>query len=156
MADPSWKAEKVEEFIDHQLEQMGGNPKGRRGSIRADECALCCKSAKSFRDDLSAKEYTISGMCQECQDDSFVEPWHPGKPEIAWAEGMLDPLRDQAMWGCSWGVYDINKDTKTLTLKSLAPIQDDLYLKDMLYKTKKTFKAIGWSTDHEEYYKRFR
>lgn len=24
-----------------------------------------------FRDKLSAKEYTISGMCQDCQDDVF-------------------------------------------------------------------------------------
>jgi hypothetical protein len=25
----------------------------------------------SFRDDLSRKEYQISGMCQRCQDDIF-------------------------------------------------------------------------------------
>ena len=27
--------------------------------------------AASFRDDLSKKEYAISGMCQSCQDDVF-------------------------------------------------------------------------------------
>ena len=26
-----------------------------------------------FRDQLSAKEYTISGLCQDCQDDFFKE-----------------------------------------------------------------------------------
>ena len=28
-------------------------------------------NAASFRDDLSRKEYAISGMCQSCQDDVF-------------------------------------------------------------------------------------
>ena len=28
-------------------------------------------NAASFRDDLSRKEYAISGMCQSCQDDIF-------------------------------------------------------------------------------------
>jgi hypothetical protein len=27
--------------------------------------------ATSFRDDISKKEYSISGMCQSCQDDFF-------------------------------------------------------------------------------------
>ena len=27
-----------------------------------------------FRDALSAREYEISGLCQECQDKVFVEP----------------------------------------------------------------------------------
>ena len=27
-----------------------------------------------FRDDLSKKEYTISGLCQACQDAIFTEP----------------------------------------------------------------------------------
>ena len=28
-------------------------------------------NAASFRDDISRKEYAISGMCQSCQDDVF-------------------------------------------------------------------------------------
>jgi hypothetical protein len=30
-----------------------------------------------FRDALSYKEYCISGMCQACQDKTFVEPENP-------------------------------------------------------------------------------
>lgn len=28
----------------------------------------------AFRDDLSRREYRISGLCQECQDSVFTEP----------------------------------------------------------------------------------
>jgi hypothetical protein len=31
----------------------------------------CDKRVKGFDDALSVKEYTISGMCQECQDSFF-------------------------------------------------------------------------------------
>lgn len=36
-------------------------------------CPFCGKpvSADSFRDELSRKEFSISGLCQECQDDFF-------------------------------------------------------------------------------------
>lgn len=156
MATPTWKAKEVNDFIDQHIKLMKGNPKGRVGSIEADECALCIKPATSFRDGLSQKEYCISGMCQECQDDTFREPWEPGKPEIAWAEGFLVPLKDQAKWGCNWGVYDVNKETKTLTLTMIAPHVDEVHLVDMLHKTKKTFKEIDYSVDHHEYYKKFR
>jgi uncharacterized CHY-type Zn-finger protein len=34
-------------------------------------CIFCGKSAKNFRDELSRKEYKISGLCQVCQDEVF-------------------------------------------------------------------------------------
>lgn len=34
----------------------------------------CGKPINHFRDEQSAKEYRISGMCQKCQDAFFVEP----------------------------------------------------------------------------------
>lgn len=36
-------------------------------------CVFCGKEIKmeDFRDQLSIKEYSISGMCQKCQDDTF-------------------------------------------------------------------------------------
>ena len=34
-------------------------------------CPLCGQSAVSFRDELSVKEYRISGLCQSCQDSVF-------------------------------------------------------------------------------------
>ena len=36
------------------------------------KCETCGKTFNiEFRDELSFKEYVISGMCQECQDDVF-------------------------------------------------------------------------------------
>ena len=37
-------------------------------------CPLCHKAVNvetDFRDDLSRKEFQISGLCQECQDKTF-------------------------------------------------------------------------------------
>jgi hypothetical protein len=34
-------------------------------------CVSCGKPVKEFKDELSRKEYEISGICQECQDDIF-------------------------------------------------------------------------------------
>ena len=36
-------------------------------------CPFCKKSVKidEFHDELSLKEYTISGLCQKCQDEFF-------------------------------------------------------------------------------------
>lgn len=36
-------------------------------------CATCGGDATTFRDVLSLKEYTISLMCQKCQDKIFGE-----------------------------------------------------------------------------------
>lgn len=37
------------------------------------KCATCGKDIEkeSFRNKISIKEYTISGMCQDCQDSIF-------------------------------------------------------------------------------------
>ena len=43
----------------------------REKSIDADVCALCRKPATNFRDALSRKEFSIGGMCQQCQDKVF-------------------------------------------------------------------------------------
>lgn len=34
-------------------------------------CVCCGKPATEFRDDLSRREYGISGLCQACQDKVF-------------------------------------------------------------------------------------
>jgi len=52
----------------------------RREAIEANRCQPkpigCGGPATRFRDDLSAREYTISGLCQHCQDSVFdgLEP----------------------------------------------------------------------------------
>lgn len=67
MAEPTKKAPGIERLID------ATNPSGRKrvGSIRQDICSWCGRPATEFRDDLSRKEYTISGFCQSCQDKTF-------------------------------------------------------------------------------------
>jgi len=58
--------------IDALLGSLFG--KDRKDTIAAGECVTCDSTgnnAKSFSDDLSRKEYQISGMCRKCQDDIF-------------------------------------------------------------------------------------
>ena len=45
----------------------------RREAIKAQVCPLCGSSVEldSFKDELSLKEFHISGMCQDCQDRMF-------------------------------------------------------------------------------------
>ena len=43
--------------------------------VESKHCPICNKDMTSaqFKDKLSIREYKISGMCQECQDDTFSE-----------------------------------------------------------------------------------
>ena len=68
MADPTHKSEGIESFL---RDILGVN---RRQAISEDVCAVCNGPAMEFKDDLSRKEYTISGMCQDCQDKMFGDP----------------------------------------------------------------------------------
>tara|TARA_R110000822_G_scaffold49147_1_gene128898 strand:+ start:300 stop:494 length:195 start_codon:yes stop_codon:yes gene_type:complete len=43
------------------------------GDISKGECPTCAGPIGEFKDDLSSKEYQISGMCQTCQDKMFCE-----------------------------------------------------------------------------------
>ena len=63
VSEPSKKAPELEKFLEESFR--------RTSSIQADTCDSCKKPATAFRDDLSRKEYTISGLCQECQDSVF-------------------------------------------------------------------------------------
>jgi len=51
---------------------------GRLESIKEGMCLPppigCGKEATVFRDELSRREYRISGLCQVCQDTIFCEP----------------------------------------------------------------------------------
>jgi len=42
-------------------------------SIKSGKCPLCNKviNENDFKDDLSRKEFKISGICQKCQDNIF-------------------------------------------------------------------------------------
>ncbi len=57
--------------IDAMLTELFGVD--RKEMIRLNRCVTCGNSAGEFRDPISEKEYTISGMCQNCQDSVFGE-----------------------------------------------------------------------------------
>lgn len=43
----------------------------RETTIKADKCMYCGQPATEFKDELSKREYAISGLCQKCQDSVF-------------------------------------------------------------------------------------
>ena len=69
MAEPTSKSKEVEQAIN----AVSGAD--RRDSIRADRGIPppigCGGDATKFRDELSRREFTISGLCQKCQDNIF-------------------------------------------------------------------------------------
>jgi hypothetical protein len=65
--EPTKKSPEIDNFI------TSVTGVDRRSAIKDNICALCNHQVdeESFRDPLSLKEFTISGMCQSCQDDVF-------------------------------------------------------------------------------------
>tara|TARA_Y100000310_G_scaffold289567_1_gene316058 strand:- start:853 stop:1062 length:210 start_codon:yes stop_codon:yes gene_type:complete len=63
--EPSSKNPRIDLF----LSRLTG--KSREIQIASGLCMTCDGEAKEFKDDLSRKEYGISGMCQACQDATF-------------------------------------------------------------------------------------
>ena len=62
MAEPSKKSPEITNFLQKNF--------GRTDSIKLNSCN---KPAINFRNEISKKEYTISGLCQQCQDSVFGE-----------------------------------------------------------------------------------
>jgi hypothetical protein len=60
---PSEKSPEMEDLLESLF--------GRTSSIKSGICVSCSKEVTEFRDGLSEKEYTISGLCQICQDEVF-------------------------------------------------------------------------------------
>lgn len=69
MAKPSDKSPEMEDVF---IRLFGYD---RRKSIGQDKCVPspigCGGPATEFRDDISRREFTISGLCQKCQDKVF-------------------------------------------------------------------------------------
>ena len=63
------EATKKDPSIDDMLTSVFGID--RVGSISDNKCVSCKKDAAEFTDALSQKEYSISGLCQSCQDQVF-------------------------------------------------------------------------------------
>lgn len=65
--EPTNKNPKIADFLESAF--------GRTSAIVNDRCVPapigCGQPVKEFRDAISAKEYRISGLCQDCQDKIF-------------------------------------------------------------------------------------
>ena len=62
----------VNPAFENVLEEISKSFKTTRSEARKNKtCVMCSGPADNFKDNLSAKEYTISGMCQTCQDNMF-------------------------------------------------------------------------------------
>jgi len=66
---PSVKAKPMRDFLDSVSLDVYGIT--RTEAIESNICVDCHGPATEFVDQLSRKEYSISGLCQECQDKIF-------------------------------------------------------------------------------------
>lgn len=64
--EPSDKSEGMTKMLN--VASMGLFGKNRTSCIQKNVCVLCGKPAVEFRDAVSKKEFSISGLCQSCQD----------------------------------------------------------------------------------------
>jgi len=62
------KAPAIENLLGSLASMFGQD---RKESMAGSKCVYCGKPATEFKDDLSRREYGISGFCQACQDDTF-------------------------------------------------------------------------------------
>ena len=59
----------MENMLDDMAKELFG--RGRKVAMDNQMCGMCGDDANHFTDELSRKEYGISGMCQSCQDGVF-------------------------------------------------------------------------------------
>lgn len=68
--EPSKKSPEMAKFLEEAF--------SRTTAITSNKCIPapvgCGKEINGFKDDMSRHEYTISGLCQECQDSVFTTP----------------------------------------------------------------------------------
>lgn len=73
MIKKNWKPKPSEKSdgVDHAITSIFGFD--RKKTIESKKCVFCSEEVDldSFKDELSLKEYHISGMCQPCQDRIF-------------------------------------------------------------------------------------
>ena len=63
----------LQKFLDGFAEKNFGHKQGEKGESGKSICVFCGAEvdASSFKDELSVKEFHISGVCQKCQDETF-------------------------------------------------------------------------------------
>ena len=67
--NPATKAPEIEALLE-ALSLKLARPRSEAFAERA--CVTCGGAATKFDSSLSEKEYSISGMCQTCQDSMFA------------------------------------------------------------------------------------
>lgn len=60
---PTTKAPALTNFLEDAF--------GRSTHITSNTCVMCKSPVLSFKDELSEREYRISGLCQTCQDSIY-------------------------------------------------------------------------------------
>lgn len=65
------KSPEMVAFLDKMSLSMYG--RSRSESIAKGVCVVCGNLADSFDDLIARKEYYISGMCQQCQYETFKD-----------------------------------------------------------------------------------
>jgi len=63
------RSESMQKFVDLVAEEMFGV--SHTNAQKQGVCVTCGKKVEGFKDQLSQKEYGISGVCQDCQDSVF-------------------------------------------------------------------------------------
>ena len=63
------KTAAMENVLDDMAKELFG--RGRKVAMDNQMCVICGGDANHFDDELSRREYGISGMCQSCQDGVF-------------------------------------------------------------------------------------
>jgi hypothetical protein len=59
----------LEQFQDDMAVKLFGRSKVL--AVAGKQCVKCGASELEFKDEVSKKEYGISGLCQTCQDEIF-------------------------------------------------------------------------------------
>ena len=65
MTEATYKDQSIDAF----LSSMTG--RNRVATIASNTCMTCGGAADTFKDEVSKREYAISGMCQSCQNSVF-------------------------------------------------------------------------------------
>ena len=71
MAKPVLRAPLISEQLESLSQLIFG--RSRVASIKANICIDCQIPAVNFKDTIASKEFTISGLCQTCQDKLVEE-----------------------------------------------------------------------------------
>ncbi len=62
----------MQEMVDNAFKRVWG--RSQTEAAEAKICSRCGVTPGEFKDDISKREYEISGLCQGCQDIIFAAP----------------------------------------------------------------------------------